>query len=35
MAGEYVRSHGRKVEEIMTTVLISVAGIRRSTRWSD
>ncbi len=26
MAGEYVRTHGRKVEEIMTTDLISVAG---------
>ena len=26
MAGEYVRSHGRKVEEIMTTDLVSVAG---------
>jgi CBS domain-containing protein len=26
MAGEYVRAHGRKVEEIMTTDLISVAG---------
>jgi CBS domain-containing protein len=26
MAGEYVRSHGRKVEAIMTTDLISVAG---------
>ena len=27
MAGEYVRTHGRKVEEIMTTDLISVTGI--------
>ena len=26
LAGEYVRTHGRKVEEIMTTDLISVAG---------
>src|ERR1700757_3017196 len=26
MAGEYVRTHGRKVEDIMTTDLISVAG---------
>jgi CBS domain-containing protein len=26
MAGEYVRTHGRKVEEIMTTDVISVAG---------
>jgi CBS domain-containing protein len=26
IAGEYVRTHGRKVEEIMTTDLISVAG---------
>lgn len=26
MAGEYVRTHGRKVEEIMTTNVISVAG---------
>ena len=26
MAGEYVRTHGRKVEEIMTTDLISVTG---------
>jgi CBS domain-containing protein len=26
MAGEYVRTHGRKVEAIMTTDLISVAG---------
>jgi CBS domain-containing protein len=26
MAGEYVRTHGRKVEEIMTTDLITVAG---------
>ena len=26
MAGEYVRTHGRKVEEIMTADLISVAG---------
>ena len=26
MAGEYVRTHGRKVEEIMTTDLVSVAG---------
>jgi CBS domain-containing protein len=26
MASEYVRTHGRKVEEIMTTDLISVAG---------
>jgi CBS domain-containing protein len=26
MAGEYVRTHGRRVEEIMTTDLISVAG---------
>ncbi len=26
MAGEYVRTHGRKVQEIMTTDLISVAG---------
>jgi CBS domain-containing protein len=26
MAGEYVRTHGRKVEEIMSTNVISVAG---------
>ena len=26
MAGEYVRTHGRRVEEIMTTDVISVAG---------
>jgi CBS domain-containing protein len=26
LAGEYVRTHGRKVEEIMTTDLISVTG---------
>ena len=26
MAGEYVRTHGRRVEEIMTTDLVSVAG---------
>ena len=26
MAGEYVRTHGRKVEAIMTTDLVSVAG---------
>lgn len=26
IAGEYVRTHGRKVEDIMTTDLISVAG---------
>ncbi len=26
MAGEYVRTHGRKVEEIMTSNVISVAG---------
>jgi CBS domain-containing protein len=26
MAGEYVRTHGRKVEEIMTTAVVRVAG---------
>jgi CBS domain-containing protein len=28
MAGEYVRTHGRKVEALMTTDLVSVAGDR-------